>query len=64
MSKIFNVAELMIEAISVRNIKFGFQKLTASSSANNTPPIGAPKAADTPIIVKMNEFNVKKKSNQ
>lgn len=38
----------MIDAISVRKIRFGFQKLAASSRAKRTPPIGAPNAAATP----------------
>lgn len=37
-----------MDAMSVRKMRFGFQKLAASSRANRTPPIGAPKAAATP----------------
>lgn len=32
----------------MRHVKLWFQKLAPSSRLNNTPPIGAPKAAATP----------------
>lgn len=51
---IFSVNELIMDATRVRQIRFWFQKLAASSNENNIPPIGEPKAAATPAAAPPN----------
>lgn len=46
--KKFRVNDETIEQKNERQVNCWFQKLAPSSSENNTPPIGAPKAAATP----------------